>query len=236
MKNFGKIVRIGGLILVAGLILALIVASAATKSSNADKVWDERTTVGNLDAKNYYVQYTDLACPYCTVYSRNLMQHDEEFKRDYIEGKDILYEVRVTDFLYEYGEHRTGMSRWGATGTYCATQADKFWGYYYGALQALWDDYHSKGIGVSKESPEIEDMTKDYWVKIAGKIGLNESEFSSCMDSGETLAAVQKNTEKASRVANGMPYFVFNKFTSSGFDSNWGWDYVQEYLNAGLKD
>jgi len=236
MKNFGKIIRVVGLVVVAGLILSLIVFSSATKPSNSGKVWDTRTTIGNLDAKNYYVQYTDLACPYCSVFSRNLMNHFDEFKRDYIEGKDILYEVRVTDFLYEYGEHKTGMSRWGATGTYCATQADKFWEYYHAALAALWKDYHSKGIGVSKESPMIENMTKDYWVKVAESIGMDKKEFATCMDSGETIAAVQKNTEKASRNANGMPYFVFNKFVSSGFDNNWGWDYVKEYLNAGLKD
>ena len=235
MKQAGKIVRIVGLVAVSVAVLMLIILSAATKPSSGDKVWDSRTTVGSLNAKNYYVQYTDLACPYCSVFSRNLMDNFEEFKRDYIEGKDILYEVRVTDFLYEYGEHKTGMSRWGAAGTYCATQEDKFWEYYHAALKSLWKDYHSKGIGVSKESPMIEDMTKDYWVKIGEKVGFDKAEFASCMDSGETVEAIQKNTAKAAKSANGMPYFVFNKFVSSGFDNNWGWDYVKEYLDAGLR-
>lgn len=236
-KDASKIARIVGLVIIGALLLLVIIGAIAggSNTSHDSKVWDARTTVGNMNAKNYYVMYTDMACPYCSVFSRELMNHDEEFKRDYIEGQDILFEVRVTDYLYEYGEKSIGMSRWGATGVHCATQKDRFWDYYHQALKSLWDDYHSKGVGVSKTSPQIQDMTKDYWVKIAETIGLDSEEFSSCMNSGEALEAVEKNTAKAVKAAEGMPSFVFGKFRTSGFNDTWGWDYVKKYLDAGLK-
>lgn len=230
-----KTARIAALTLLGGLLLVLMFSSSLKGASNEEKVWDARTTIGRMEAKNYYVMYTDLACPYCDVFSRAIMDNQEEFERDYIEGKDILFEVRVTDFLYEYGEHRAGLSRWGATGAYCATQEDKFWDYYHQALKSLWEDYHSKGIGSSKTAPAIEGMTKDYIVKVGEKVGLDSEKMSECMDSGETIEAVERATEKASKVADGMPYFAFNSFKTSGFSDDWGFDYVKRYLDAGLK-
>lgn len=236
-SNIGKIARPLALICVVGLFLGVLILNASSEPSNEEQVWDMRTTIGNKDAKNYYVQYTDLACPYCDVFSRLLMENEDEFKKDYIEGKDILYEVRVTDFLYEYGDHAVDMSRWSAEGVYCATQEDKFWDYYHEALKSLWKDYHSKGIGVSKSAPGIKNMKKDYWVHIGEKIGLDKKSFSDCMDSDETVAAVEKNTEKASKkIQGGLPYFVFGKFSTGGFDPNWDFSYARQYLDAGLKN
>ena len=237
-KNGGasKIIRIIGLAVVGALLLFVVISAiiSGSDTSHDSKVWDKRTTIGKMDAKNYYIMYTDMACPYCSVFSREIMNHQDEFERDYIEGQDILFEVRVTDYLYEYGTS-IDMSRWGATGTYCATQEDKFWDYYHQALKTLWEDYHSKGIGVSKTSPQIQDMTKEYWVKIGGLVGMDEDELSSCMDSDETISAVEENTAKALKVAEGMPSFAFGKFKTSGFNDTWGWDYVKKYLDAGLK-
>ena len=236
-KDTAKIFRIIGLVVVGVLFLAVIIGAIISSSdtSHDSKVWDSRTTIGNMDAKNYYIMYTDMACPYCSVFSREIMNHQEEFERDYIKGQDILFEVRVTDYLYEYGEKSIGMSRWGATGTYCATQKDKFWDYYHQALKSLWEDYHSRGIGVSKTSPQIQDMTEDYWVEIGKAVGMDGDELASCMDSDETIAAIEENTAKALKESEGMPSFAFGKFKTSGFNDTWGWDYVKKYLNAGLK-
>ena len=77
-----KVIRIVALVLIGAVILALIVFSSLKGSSNEEKVWDARTTIGEMNAKNYYVMYTDLACPYCSVFSRSIMENEEEFKRD----------------------------------------------------------------------------------------------------------------------------------------------------------
>ena len=219
---------------VVALFVALIVVNANKPVDRSGNVWDEGTTLGNLEAKNYYIYYTDLACPYCDVYSRILLENEEEFKKDYIQEKDILYEMRVTDFLYEFGEHKPDMSRWSAEAIYCARNEGKFWDYYREAIKSLYDDYYSKGIGSSKGAPMIEGMTVDYWLDIGHRIGLS-GQFDSCVTEHRMLDEVKNNTQKAAKyVQGGLPYFKFNKFTTGGFDPSWDWSYVKKLLDAGL--
>ncbi|MBR3365677.1 thioredoxin domain-containing protein [Candidatus Saccharibacteria bacterium] len=231
-----KAIRIGVLVALVGLFVLVAIMNTNGKPRNEDKVWDAAATIGDMNAKNFYVFYTDLACPYCDVWSRLTLQNKDDFK-DYIEKNHILYEVRVTEFLYENSSHRPDMSRWGAKGSYCAAKQNKFWEYYEAGVMSLWEDYHSKGIGNAKDSPMISGMTEDYWTdKVAKKAGVNQEDFISCYGSDETLAAVKKNTEKAyNAVQSGLPYFVFGNWSQSGFDPSWDYNYVKQYLAAGLK-
>lgn len=233
MKN--RIISTITLVIVILLLGALIIVNMTSEEDHTEKVWDERTTLGKMDAKNYYIMYTDLACPYCDAFSRLIAENEEEFKRDYIEGKDILYEVRVTEFLHEYSESKPAMSQWSAEGVYCARNEGKFWEYYHTALISLWEDYQSKGIGVSKTSPAITNMTADYWLNIGHKIGLSDS-FDNCFNNHDTLAEILANTEKAAKyVDGGLPYFKFGTFVTGGFDTTWDWSYAKQYLDSGLK-
>lgn len=225
-----KFLRTAGIIGVIVALFAIIIASTSSQSSPAGQVWNEAATVGNLDAKNYYIMYTDLMCPYCDVFSRVVMEHWDEFTQ-YLEENDILFEVRLTDYLAEAGS--STYSRSAAEAAYCAMREDKFWGFYHGAIQALWDDYHSKGIGDSKTSPMIKNLPEDYWQKIGHEAGLGE-QFDQCVSNHEAADELDKNTTRALQVAQGMPYFKFNRFTTAGFDSSWGWDYVKMYLDSGL--
>ena len=224
-------------IIIAVLVVAiagLMLFNALKPVDHSDAIWDEGTTLGSKDAKNYYIFYTDLACPYCDVFSRLIIENEEAFMNDYIIGKDILYEVRVTDFLYEFGEHKPDMSRWSAEATYCARDEGKFWEYYKAAIMALYNDYHSKGIGSSKTAPMIEGMTADYWLEIGHKIGLGD-QFDSCFNEHKMLDEVVSNANKAAKqVEGGLPYFKFNSLKTSGFDSSWDWSYVEKMLNLGL--
>ena len=231
--NFGNLLRPLALAAILIIFIAIIAVSAG-KSSNTSVIWDERTVVGNLGAKNHYIMYTDIMCPYCDVFSREIKNHEDEFKSEYLEGKDIAFEVRMTDFLYEYGSANES-SRNGAEAIYCATEEGKFWEYYHASLDALWDDYHSKGIGSSKTAPAITGMGREYWEKVAKKVdGLGDS-WKDCYENHKMLEKVEKNTARAAKaVDGGVPYFKFNKFTTGGFDTNWGWDYVKKYLDAGL--
>ena len=231
-----KILRIGGIVIIVALLITIIATSFA-KPSASSSIWDKRTVIGNVDSVNHYIMYTDIMCPYCDVFSREIMDHAEEFQKDYIEGKNIAFEVRMTDFLYEYNSKNIENSRSGAEAIYCATYQDKFWEYYHASLKSLWDDYHSKGIGSSKTAPAITDMGRDYWEKVAKKVdGLDLSTWKSCYDGHQSLEHVKENTARAAKVVDGgVPYFKFNKFTSGGFSDTWGWEYVQKFLDSGLK-
>lgn len=227
-----KYLRIGAIGAVVVLLFALVIASVSSKPSNADQVWNEGSTVGDLEARNYYIMYTDLMCPYCTYFSCAMMEHWDEFLA-YLEEHDILFEVRLTDYIYE--GKGVEASRDAAEASYCAMREGKFWDYYHNALQSLWDDYQSKGIGTSANSQMIGDLPDDYWLAIGHEVGLGDS-FNQCVANHDTLEELEKNTTRALQLAQGMPYFKFNKFVTAGFDPSWGWDYVVRYLDAGLSN
>lgn len=225
-----KAIRIISIILVIGILIAAIIASMNSKPSNAEKVWDEQMTVGNLEAKNYFIIYSDLVCPYCVAFENAIVEHEDDFK-NYIAENDILVEIRLSDFLYEFGESRPINSRYSAIASYCAKEEGKFWDYYNKAVTTVWKDYFKDlGKGAFKQMANLD---KSYWIKIGEKAGLSDS-FKSCVEGNKTLETVEKNAAKSAKLIDGMPYFKFNNYTSSGFDLSWGWDYVQMYFQAGL--
>lgn len=226
-----KALRIIGIIGIIVLIFFAIATSMNTKTSNAENVWDEKTTIGNLDAKNYFIVYSDLVCPYCIAFENAIVEHEEEFQK-YLQENDILYEVHISDFLYEYGETNPINSRYSAVATYCAKNEDKFWDYYNLAVTTVWNDYF-KSSGKSAVS-SMSKLDKEYWINIGKKVGLGDT-FETCVKNDEPLTEIKENAAKTAKLANGMPYFKFNKYTSSGFDLSWGWEYVQMYFKAGLE-
>ena len=178
-----KALRIISIIFVAGVIVAAIVASMSAKPANADIVWDKDMTIGNLDAKNYYITYSDLMCPYCIAFESATIEHKEEFEK-YLEDNDILYEVRVSDFLYEYGEARAINSRYSAEAVYCAKNEGKFWDYYDLAVTTLWNDYY-KDSGKGSFA-KINEFDKSYWIDLGKKVGLGDK-FENCVKNDEPL-------------------------------------------------
>lgn len=225
-----KILRILGIVLLVGILGAAIISSMV-KPSNSEKVWDEQMTVGNPEAKNYFIIYSDIMCPYCIAFENAIFEHEEEFEK-YIEENDILVEVRLSDFLYEYGEARAINSRYSALGTYCAKNEGKFWDYYKTAVTTVWNDYF-KSSGKSAFA-DLNSKDKKYWIQLGKKIGLGD-EFESCVENDEPLEEIVRNAEKTTKLASGMPFFKFNKYTNSGFALEWGWEYVLLYFKAGLE-
>lgn len=223
--------RIFGVVAVAAVLIAAIVASMNQKMSNAEKVWDKDMTVGNMDAENYFIIYSDLACPYCVAFENAILEHEEQFKK-YIENNDILVEIRLSDFLYGYGQSQSIESLYGAEGAYCAKREGRFWDYYNLAITKVWNEYF-KTLGKAAFS-EFNKLGKDYWIEMGKEVGLS-SDFERCVQNDETIAEIEKAAEKSSKLINGMPYFKFNKYISSGFDLSWGWEYVLMYFDAGLE-
>ena len=220
-----------GIFAVAIAIIAAIMASINAKTPISEKVWYEEMTLGDMDAKNYFVIYSDIACPYCIAFENAMIEHKDELM-EYIEEKDILIEVRATDFLYEYGESKPIESRYAAVATYCAKREGKFWDFYDKAVTTVWNDYFKEsGKGAFTE---FNKNGKDYWVEMGKSVGLGE-EYEQCVMEDETLNEVKTDAERMAKQVNGLPYFKFNDFISSGFDLSWGWDFVLKYFEAGLK-
>ena len=226
-----KALRICGIVAIVGVIIAAIATSMSAKPSNAERVWDVAMTKGNLDAKNYFIVYSDIVCPYCVAFENAIVEHEEEFEQ-YLADNDILFEVRLSDFLYEYGETNPINSRYSALGAYCAKEEGKFWDYYGLAITNVWQSYF-KTSGKSAAS-KMSSLGKDYWTSIGEEVGLGE-DFATCVREEAPLDEIKANAEKTTKLANGMPYFKLNDYTSSGFDLSWGWDYVLAYFQAGLE-
>lgn len=225
-----KILRAAGVLAVVVLLLTAIIASLTHKTPNSEIVWEPDMTVGNMEAKNYFIIYSDVACPYCVAFENAIIEHEDEFM-EYIEKNDVLLEVRLSDFLYEYGQSRSIESRYGAEAIYCAKNEGRFWDYYNLAITRVWDEYYAKG-GKSAFG-EFNKLGKDYWVDLGKEIGFGES-FENCINNDETLEVVEKYAEKSSKLVNGMPYFKFNDKVQSGFDLSWGWEYVLMYFDSAL--
>ena len=229
--NAKKVIRIISLCLIVGIIFAAMIFSMVKKTPNSEKIWDEETTVGNIDAKNYFIIYSDLACPYCLAFENAIIEHEDNFKK-YIEENDVLVEVRLSDFLYEYGSGSPIFSRNGAVATYCAKNEGKFWDYYYSAVSYIWNSYF-KDTGKSAVS-ELSKLDKTFWLTLGSSLNLSE-DFETCVKYDKTLDEVMEIAKKSASAIDGMPYFKFNSYIASGFDLSWGYDYVLMYFNQGLK-
>lgn len=219
------------IIAVVGLLLGAIFMSLTSSPDPAEETWSIATTTGPEDARLHYIMYTDLMCPYCDVFSREIMNHWDEFQ-SYLDEHKILFEVRVTDLLYTGGS--SDYSRTAGEAAYCATRADHFWEFYHAALASLWSDYQSKGIGSSKTALPITNMPDDYWLKVGASAGLDE-DFANCLKNHEAVDELDYNTRRASQVTTGLPSFKFHRFATSGFSDTWDWAYVKMMLDAGLK-
>ena len=226
-----KAIRIITIIAVIGLIFAAIIASTTAKPSNAEKVWDKGMTIGNLEAKNYFIIYSDLVCPYCVAFENAIIEHEEEFQK-YLEDNDILLEIRLSDFLYEFGETNPINSRYSAVASYCARDAGKFWDYYNLAITTLWNDYF-KTSGKAAFT-QISKLDKNYWINLGKKVGLDEG-FASCVEADSPLEEIKTNAKKTAKLVTGLPSFKLNSYSPPGFSLSGTWEDVKAYFNAGLK-
>ena len=225
-----KAARVIGIIAIVIVLFAAIIASLNNKPKNSDRIWDEAMTIGNPEAKNYFIVYSDLVCPYCIAFENAIVEHKEEFQQ-YLEDNDVLFEVRVSDFLYEYGEANPINSRHSAVATYCARNEGKFWDYYNLAIKTIWNDYFKRS-GKSALS-SISKLDKEYWINLGKKINLGDS-FASCVENDEPLEEIQQNAAKTAKLVTGLPAFKLNSYSPPGFSLDGTWEDVQAYFKAGL--
>jgi protein-disulfide isomerase len=216
MKEKIKVILAIGLgVLVVGLVVYNATLPKKAEDTGGAKAWNAAMAKGNPEAKNHFIVYTDIFCPYCDNFSRAIMDNAVEFEENYLTNDAVYYELRLTDII---SDHSVNSERAGEAG-YCAAKQGKFWQFYEGILAKLWEDYHSKGIGTSKTSPKIPELDDEYY--LVGE-GLDMEVLSGCLEGHETLKELKNNTTKASAVVKGsVPYFIFNDFVSSGFGGDW---------------
>ena len=234
-----RAVRIGLLVLVIVFLGALVIFNAINPAPVDMEVWNEQMTKGDKEtAKHHFIMYTDIFCPYCDKFSDAVAANMEDFDNRYIKDNNILFEIRVTDMNYENGHSNN--SRPAGQAAYCAAKQGDFWSYYYALLSKIYKDYHSRGIGVDRNSEKIPTLDMDYFYDVADDLeSIDRDTLVKCMEDKETIAELDNNTKKAaSKVNGGVPRFVFDKYVADGFLGNWNTDndykQVKLLMDAGL--
>ncbi len=150
--------------------------------------------IGSIDSKIIIVSYTDIECPFCKRFHYTMKEVMEEYKN----SKDVAWVVRQfpLDQLHQN-------ARKEAEATECVASLggnEKFWLFLDKVMSAT-------------QSNDGLDMA--LLPKFAKEVGVNESEFSLCLNGGKMEGMVQSQLEDGiSAGARGTPYSVI--LTKSG--------------------
>ncbi|MDO8519689.1 MAG: thioredoxin domain-containing protein [Deltaproteobacteria bacterium] len=147
---------------------------------------DDDPGQGEKGAAITLIEFSDFQCPFCKRTRPTIAQIMETYK-----GK-VYYVFR--DFPLSFHKQAQKASE----AAQCAGEQDKYWPY----NDMLWEN---------QTSLQIEDL-KGY----AKKLGLNESKFNQCLDSGKFAQEVEKdaNDGAAAGVSGTPAYFVNGIFIS----------------------
>lgn len=183
-----------GAIVVAGALVALAIYSGGTSAPVRNTAENTTTSIpavraedhylGSADAEIVIVEYSDTECPFC--------------KNFHFTMKQVLqaYPDKVA-WVYRHfpipSLHERAMKE--AEATECAAEL--------GGNQAFWK--YLDEIFIRTNSNDSLDPSE--LPRIAGDIGLNVSNFNTCLNSGRYTEKVQKSMEEAVKSgARGTPY------------------------------
>ncbi len=151
--------------------------SAPPAPQNVDvKVETTDPVLGNPSAKLTVVEFADYQCPFCERFFTDTFS---QIKKDYIDTGKVKFVFKNLAFL---GKESTD----AANAAMCAKEQNKFWEYH---------DYlftHQQGENQGAFSPEN-------LKKFAVAVGLNATQFNSCLDAQKYNAQVLADQAEASK-------------------------------------
>lgn len=160
-------------------------ASAQDNAKNVRPVDAERDHIyGNLDAPVTLIEYSDFECPYCKRFHPIARRIVDSY------GGKVNWVYRH----FPLGFHNP-LAQLEAEASECAALLggnDAFWRY----ADLVYERTDSNGKGLRPEA----------LVPFAGEIGLDETGFKECLDSGRMTARVQEDFDEGTRIGiNGTP-------------------------------
>lgn len=159
--------------------------------------------LGASTAKLTVIEYADYQCPFCSKFQAQEMPL---LKQDFIDTGKIRFEFRNAPLL---GQE----SLTTAAAAYCANDQGKYW------------DYHAKLYAItaaknaSEGRPQIDKglFSPDNLKHYASEIGLNDTSFATCLDSGKYTARVSAEVDAAASAGvQGTPMFIIGNQRFSG--------------------
>ena len=216
--------------------LALIVGLFVYNQMNVEKLpnlhtqdgaWHKNMTMGNLDAPNKFIEYTDYFCSYC---EKVASATGDEFKKDYIDSGKMSFENRIVTVLSGVSQN----TEQGAHAAHCSAEQGKYWEFSKQLVPRIKTDYYDKGIGVKEvmNPVPIEKLPIEYFLVSARAVGIDEKQFETCVTSQKYKKTIEDDTMKALKLGvNGLPFMVVNDYVSNGFIG--GYDQLKYILKAG---
>lgn len=143
---------------------------------------------GNVKAALTIVEYSDFQCPFCQRFAPTLQKALDEYK----DKVRLVYRHFPLDSIHPY-------ARPAAEASECASEQGKFWEYH-DALFARQDE-----------------LSNDFWVKLAGDLKLDVNKFKSCFDTGKYKQRVETDSQDAvAKGGRGTPYTIIGTTPISG--------------------
>jgi len=144
--------------------------------------------LGEKQAKVTIIEFADFQCPFC---KRLFDESISQIKKDYIDtGKVKLY-FRHFAFL---GEE----SNWAGEASECANEQGQFWQYH----DYLYQNQGGENVGA---------FSKDNLKGFAAALGLNTSQFNTCLDGGKYAKTVQDDVSAGQTAGvTGTPTMFIN--------------------------
>ena len=125
------------------------------------KITSDDHVLGNKDAKVTVIEYADFRCPFC---ERFYTQTEKQLITDYVNTGKVRFVFKGFAFLGQ-------QSTWASEASECAAEQGKYWEYYNWLF--------------SNQAPEsdLNYYSKANLTKYAGTVGLNTTQFASCLNS-----------------------------------------------------
>ena len=182
----------------------------------AANVWEEiqvdpAGANGDPKAGVVIVEFSDYECPFCSRYYEDAYM---KMVDTYIDAGEVYYMFRDLPL----GFHQNAKT--SALAARCAGEQDKYF------------DMHDKLYENQQEWTTGE--VKAAFVKYAGEIGLNVSQFTTCYDSAALNEAIEADAALAARIgATGTPTFYINGEKLVGAQP---WEAFESAIEAALEE
>lgn len=171
---------------------------------------DDPMAMGDVDAPIVMVQWTDMRCPYCAVFSRDTLPVLVE---EYVDTGDVRIEVRDVAF---FGDEAPAVAARAA------------------GNQGMFAEYLSAVYEAAPESGHPE-LAREQLIAVAEQIGVPDiDKFVTDLDDPEILALVKESTTTAQQLGvNSVPFFVVGNQALSGAQPL---DVFREFLDTALAE
>jgi len=190
---------LGGVVLVA---LALIGASVYQNNRPVGEITPIVTqtypfvyglALGKADAPIKIQLFSDFQCPYCGLYARN---YEQQLINDYVATGQVRFEYK--HFLVVDGNTGGNESHRAAIASECAGEQGQFWNFH----DLLFANQNGEGRGAFADR-----RLKAF----AQTLGLNQTAFNACLDSGRFTQAISADESLArSLEVSGTPTLFVN--------------------------